>query len=174
MEVWNKIPNFSRYEASSLGRLRSINYKNTGKKVVLKPSICEDGYLKTMLLSDNGKYKSWRVHKFVALAFLGLIPKGLEINHIDGNKQNNRPSNLEYCTRSYNCKHSFDLGLQKPKKGELNGMAKLTEKDVLDIREHAKNSGRFYGRKELAEKYGVSEGHIKDIISKRRGVWSHI
>jgi hypothetical protein len=87
MEKWEKIPGFSRYEASSLGRLRSTNYKNSGKTKVLKPSDGGDGYLKTMLLNDDGDYKSWGVHKWVALAFIGPKPKGLEINHIDGVKQ---------------------------------------------------------------------------------------
>lgn len=53
-------------------------------------------------------------------------------------------------------------------------MAKLTEHDIKSIRDHAKKSGRYYGRKELADKYGVSEGQIKDIVTRRRNIWPHV
>lgn len=174
MERWKPIPNFSRYEASTSGNLRSINYKNSGKTKILKPADAGDGYLKTMLKDDNGKYKSWGVHKFVALAYLGEKPKGLEINHIDGNKTNNAPSNLEYCTRSENIKHGFKNGLLKHKRGSLNGMAKLTEQDVIEIRKHAKKHAPNYGRAALAKKYGISEGQVKDIVTRRRNIWPHV
>lgn len=172
--MWKKIPNFSRYEASTDGRIRSINYKNSGKKKILKPSDGGDGYLKTMLLNDDGKYCSWGIHKWIAFTFLGPRPKGLQINHKNGIKTDNSVKNLEYCSRSENIKHAFDNGLIKPKRGELNGMSKLTKEDVIQIRKTAKNGGRYYGRKKLAEQYGVSEAHIKDVVNGRRGVWSHI
>lgn len=168
MEKWQKIQGFSNYEASDKGNLRSLNYKRTGKKKILKPSVSNDGYLKTMLKNDCGKYKSWSVHKFVCLAFFGPKPKRLEINHKDGNKLNNAISNLEYVTRSENLKHAYNLGLLKPKVGSSNGMAKLTEDQVIEIREHAANNGRYYGRKELAKKYGVSECTIKEVVNRRK------
>jgi hypothetical protein len=174
MEIWKKIPHFSRYEASSYGRIRSLNYKNSGTTKVLKPSDGGDGYLKTMLQDDNGKYKSWRIHKWIASAFLGEKDKGQEINHIDCDKKNNKPENLEYCSRSENVKHAFDNGLMIAKRGSLNGMAKLTEQDVREIRQHAKDNAPNYGRKALAKKYNVSEAQIKDIITRRRNIWPHI
>jgi len=174
MEKWKQIPNFSRYEASTKGRLRSTNYKNSGKTKVLKPADGGDGYLKTMLQNDEGQYKSWGVHKWIALTFLGEKPDGLEINHKDGVKVNNAPDNLEYCTRSENLKHAFKNSLIDPKRGSKNGMAKLTEQDVKEIREHAEQSGRYYGRKALADRYGVSEAQIKDIVNRRRNIWPHV
>lgn len=174
MEQWKRIPNFSRYEASTKGRIRSTNYKNSGSTKVLKPADGGDGYLKTMLQNDNGKYKSWGIHKFIAFTYLGERPDGLEINHIDGNKLNNSPSNLEYCTKSENLKHAYANNLIDPARGSKNGMAKLTEDDVRAIRKHAKESGRYYGRKKLASKYGVTEGQIKDIVTRRRNVWPHV
>ena len=170
---WRKIPGFSNYEASSCGMLRSLNYKRTGKQKILQPAD-SGGYLKTMIKSDSGKYCSKTVHFFVTLAFFGERPRELEVNHIDGNKYNNAIENLEYCTRSENCQHSFDIGLQKPKRGELNGNSKLKIDDVESIRNQAKNSGRYYGRKNLAEKYGISEAHVKDIVNGRRNVWQGV
>jgi len=167
MEVWKPIPNFSRYEASNYGRLRSLNYKRTNKCKVLKPADSE-GYLKTMLQNDSGQYKSWSVHKFVCLAWLGPKGKGQEINHKDGNKQNNAIENLEYCTRSQNIKHAYKNNLLTPPVGSKNGMAKLNEQQVREIRQHAAENGRYYGRKQLAEKYKVSECTIKEVVTRRK------
>lgn len=174
MERWEQIPNFSTYEASTEGRLRSTNYKRSKKTKVLKLALSPDGYLKTMLLDDDGKYRSWTVHKFVALAFHGAKPEGLEINHIDGVKTNNKPCNLEYVSKSENLKHAYKIGLISPKIGSSNGNAKLTEQDVKEIREHAANSGRYYGRKMLAEKYGVSECTIKEVVTRRKNKFRNV
>lgn len=168
------IPNFSRYFADENGNLWTTGWKGSKQTKMLKPALSPDGYLKTMIVNDQGKKVTITIHKMIALAYHGERPKDLQINHINGIKQDNRPCNLEYITQSANCKHSFDIGLQKPKRGELNGNSKLTEKDVLEIRSVAANGGRYYGRKKLAEKYGVSEAHIKDIVNKRRKIWGHL
>src|SRR5690606_13189002 len=157
------IPGFSRYAINNNGEIFSTNYKNSGKIKKLSPAKDVDGYLKTMLLGDNGVYKSKCVHSFVALTYLGKRPLGLEINHIDGDKLNNKPSNLEYISHRENVQHAFDNGLMEAKIGSDNGMAKLTEADVIEIRKIA-SQRRNYGRKQLAERFNVSEGHIKDIV----------
>jgi len=174
VEEWKSIPGFSRYEASNLGRIRSLNYKRTGKVVVLKPALSEDGYLATMLLSDNGRYCSWKVHRFVTLTFFGEREPGMQVNHKDGVKTNNSIDNLEYCTSSQNVRHAYENWLEKPLKGQDNPFAKLRNEDVLFIRRVANEGGRYYGRKGLAERFGISECHVKEIVNKRRGAWSHI
>lgn len=174
MEKWKRIPNFSRYEASTMGRIRSKNYKNSGRTKVLKPSESDDGYLKTMLQNDKGGYNSWAIHKWIASAYLGEKPAGKEINHKDGNKLNNRPDNLEFCSRSENMTHAYKNNLLTCKRGSLNGMAKISEQDVKEIRFHAEKYAPRYGRKYLAEKYGISEAHIKDIVTRRRNIWPHV
>ena len=175
METWKPIPGFSRYEASSLGRLKSLNYKRTGQVRVLKLATNPHGYLQMMLLNDNKKYCSWTVHRFIALTYYGIKPEGKEINHINGIKTDNRPENLEYITHSENCQHSFDTGLQQPKVGSLNGFSKLTEEQVKEVREYRSTiKSRYYGRERLALKYGVTVGHIKDIVTRRRNAWHHI
>ncbi len=185
MEIWKDIEGFSNLQASTHGRLKNTDYRNrwrngNGRTQVLKPALAPDGYLMTVVRNIHGKDCSWKVHKFIALAFHGQRDHGLDVDHIDGNKQNNRPENLEYVTRSENMKRAYRLGLMIPKKHDLNGNSKLTWKEVNEIRAYAKDHGRIradgrligYGRKELAERYNISQAHIKDIISKRRGVWT--
>ena len=173
-EVWKQIPGFLRYQASNAGRLRSSNYKNSGLTKILKPALSEDGYYQIMLKHDSGKYKSWKVHKFITLAFYGEKSKGLEVNHKDGIKVNNVIDNLEYCTHSENCQHSFDIGLQEAKAGHLNGMAKLTSEQVKEAREAKENGGRFWGRNEMAERFGISAKHLQKIVNNPGTIWNNV
>lgn len=173
MATWITIPDFSNYQASNNGELLSLNYKRTGRARRLKPSVGKDGYLQTMIKRDDGKYCSWKVHKFVALAWLGEKPKGTEVNHKNGIKSDNSIGNLEYVTHAENCKHSFDTGLQKPKRGELNGMNKYKDEFIREIYNeylHRKNNST-YNRKALASLFNVKVSLIKDIISKSRYKW---
>lgn len=59
--------------------------------------------------------------------------ENLEVNHIDGDKTNNKFSNLEWCTTSENQKHAFTIGLQKPRKGSKSNFAKLNENKIKEI-----------------------------------------
>ena len=171
--IWKPVVGFSRYEASNTGLLRSLNYKRSGRIVVLKPALSPDGYWSTVLLKDDGRYISIKVHRAVALAFYDC-PAGLEINHIDGNKQNNWADNLEVVNRSENMRHAYKLGLMTRKVGSSNGNSKLTEKDIKEIRDHAVVNGRYYGRKELAAKYGVAECTIKEVVVRRKNKFYNV
>jgi hypothetical protein len=167
-----KIPNFSRYVAGEDGVIYSTNYKRTGLTKPLKPAIGPDGYPQSMFQRDDGVYCSYKIHKMVMLAFAGPMPDHYSsVNHKNGIKSDNRPINLEYCTRSENSKHAYDTGLKQPLRGELNGMSKLTAIQVREIRDHVIKTGPRYGRKGLAQKYNISEATIKDIIGKRRNAW---
>lgn len=119
-EIWKDIPNYEGlYQASNFGRIKSIQYFNhTNNKIyprdkILKPILNEKGYCRVDL-SKSGKSKRHRVHRLVAKTFLPNPYNLLEVNHIDGNKQNNNVNNLEWCSRSYNMKEAYKLGLVKP------------------------------------------------------------
>jgi len=169
-EVWKIIPNFNRYMASNLGRIKSLNYKNSGIEKLINPSKSTDGYLKTMLKNNDNKYCSWEVHKFVMRSFYGNY-NGLEVNHKDGNKLNNQLTNLEICTKSENAIHAINNGLWEIKVGEKNGMAKLTKEQVIQAREAKKNNGRFWGRKEIAKSFNISEKHLQKIVNNPDKLW---
>lgn len=168
MNEWKKITGFSNYEYSELtGKIRSINYKRTGKQIILKPAKTNDGYLKTMLKSDSGKYITVAIHRIIMNSKEPKPTDKHEVNHKNGIKTDNRPENLEWLTRSQNCKHSFDTGLQKPKMGELNGNSKLKDKDVEFILNEKNKNGRFWGRNKLAVQFGVTAKHLQDLANRK-------
>lgn len=183
METWKQIPfTNGNYEASDLGNIRSTHKiiirsngtPHTRVSKILKPAQTKQGYLKVAFSNLAGKLKSYQVSRLVCLAWHGQPLDKSDVNHINGIKTDNRPVNLEWCTHTQNMQHASKTGLLKPRLGSLNGNSKLTEKDVLEIRLHAKFNGKNYGRKSLAEKYGVSECTIKEVVSRRKNKFSHV
>ena len=169
MEIWIKAKNYSNYEVSNLGRLKTFNWKGTGKESIIKPAKDKRGYLRTVLKGDDGISKTIKVHRIVLNSF-NPTNEVLEVNHKNGIKDDNRIENLEWCTRKQNIQHCIDNNLQYVLKGEEIGNSKLTEREVLEIRK--KFIPRIYSRSKLAKEYNVSEATIKDIIYLR--TWNHL
>lgn len=115
-EVWKIIEKYPNYMISNLGKIKSLNYKRTGKEQILKQSINGRGYY-YVLISINNKYKNILIHKAVAEAFLENDNNYSDVNHIDGNKLNNCITNLEFCTRSENIKHAYKNNLRNKQVG---------------------------------------------------------
>ena len=111
MEVEEWVPAYEfefEYEVSNLGRVR-----NAWNGKILKQTTNRKGY-KCVTLYIGGQKFSKRVHRLVAESFNAVIPEGMDVNHIDGDKSNNELSNLEFCTRKENVRHAIDNGLAKP------------------------------------------------------------
>lgn len=110
VENWRDLVGFEgNYEVSDLGRVRSIKTSQGTKRERLKKFSERSGYLYVNLWKENKPYNE-AVHRAVAKAFLPN-PKAT-VNHIDGDKHNNRLSNLEWATHSENHKHAFRIGLK--------------------------------------------------------------
>lgn len=119
-EIWKDIKGYEGlYQVSNLGRVKSLNYMKTGKEKILKPVSTPDGYLKVNLYS--GKCCTKRIHRLVAEAFIE-IPK-LEVNHLNGNKEDNTIENLEWCTHPENERYSWNV-LDKKSNGKGRGNTK--------------------------------------------------
>ena len=117
-EIWRPIKDYEGlYEISNTGKVKSLKktrLNNTSiEEHIMKPSINHNGYLRVEL-SNNGKRKSYLIHRLVANAYIPNSNIKLQINHIDGNKQNNNLNNLEWCTPQDNVIHSWKYGLCKP------------------------------------------------------------
>jgi hypothetical protein len=119
-EEWRPIPGFEgKYEISNKGRIKSLDrivYRNhrCGRVIAFRwkgrimASVYHKGYCVNKLGSDK---RLLGVHQMVAWAFIGPCPEGMVVNHIDGNKHNNRPENLEYVTPRENTLHQYRIGL---------------------------------------------------------------
>lgn len=141
-EVWRDIPGYEGYyQASNLGNIKSLpkKYKPLGR--ILKPQQ-RNNYL-IVSLSRDGKSKSQSVHRIIMKTFKG--ESNLTVNHIDGNKHNNKLENLEYCTPRDNSRHVFISKIKTTNtekfKDEIikdykNGvtLTKLTKKYHVDLR----------------------------------------
>lgn len=105
----------------------------------------------------DGKRYNRRVHKLVADAFLQNPDQMQQVNHIDGNKENNRFDNLEYFTAKENMRHAFKTGLHS-KRG------RLTEDELNQIVEML-NAGVIY--KEIANRFDISSNLVEHIAAGR-------
>lgn len=110
----------------------------------------------------DGRKKTFRAHRLVLMAFKPVEGMDhLEVNHIDGNKANNRLENLEWVTSSENQKHAFRLGLQKARRGEASNLSKLKRKDVDKVFELFEDGLSDY---EIAKIIGCSASNIGSIL----------
>ena len=149
-EEWRVVNGFSNYEVSNLGRVRS---NTTGK--ILSQKI-DRGYNRVRLY-DEGRSQTKTVHRLVGTAFLDPEPNKCEINHIDGDKQNNSARNLEWCTRSENMKHAFDTGLKQPSGGLPNRKILVTETNTV-----------YDSAYDCARAMNLDHGHIAHCLSGKR------
>ena len=127
-EVWKDVVGFKGYQVSNLGRVKSLNYKGTGREQILFQVKNKSGYMQTMLC-HNGKPISCRVHRLVALAHVPNPNNLSEVNHIDENKQNNRADNLEWCDRLYNTR--YGTGIQRARAQLAKPVEQLTMDGVF-------------------------------------------
>jgi hypothetical protein len=108
MENWKDIPDYEGlYKVSDLGNVKSLISNR-----LLKPSPDRFGYVRFNAIK-NKKSKTLRIHRLVMELFKP-ISTVMQVNHIDGNKLNNRLDNLEWCTDSENKKHAYKTGLMLP------------------------------------------------------------
>ena len=170
------------YEVSSHGNVRRTDGKPR------KPQITYKGYLTLKMRAEIPNVSKTRsVHSLVAEAFLGPKPtRAHQVNHIDGNKQNNNVTNLEWVTPSRNVHHSYEIGMRKswqkcspsnprertqirPQVGAGNYNARLSEEQVVEIIARLKKKEPY---RALCKEFGVSKTLIFRINHGTR--WPHL
>lgn len=146
------------YSVSNLGRIR-----NNSTDFILNPFITARGYLQVSIQFTSRKDRiTIDVHKLVIRAFIPRVDGKPWANHIDGNKLNNKSSNLEWCTPTENNEHAVKLGLIAS--GEGSYMHILLETEVHEIIDALKAGDRNIT---LAKKYNVAPNTIDDIRCNR-------
>lgn len=164
-EEWRDIAGYEqRYQASNLGRIRSLMGKRGARRnvpLVMSPKTDRKGRLRLLLYID-GDRREWQVHQLVLMAFVGPAPFGMECLHRNGDHTDNTPGNLRWGTRKENVADSIAHGTFSPltRSGSRHPLAKLSVEDVRCIRAEPYFPGV---RRMLSAAFAVSPGQIRDI-----------
>lgn len=156
-QEWAVIPSQPKYSVSSNGLVRF-----DAKETIRMPQLSTAGYAYiTFASSPTGKPVFWPVHKLVMEAFGGPRPEGAQVCHADGNRLNNRLSNLRYGTAKDNAADRDWHGMTC--RGVRNGNAKIKDQEAIDAirRRYAEGGVTQY---ELADEFQVSQAQINNIL----------
>ncbi len=174
-EIWKDINEYEGlYQVSNLGRLKSIGrYIVTGNRKrfmngkILNGTKNENGYM-FFALRKGGQYKSFKIHRLVATAFIDNPEQKRTVNHKNSIKDDNRVENLEWATHSENHLHSYKIGKRKPALLGKSGILSQSGKCILQFTKTGLYED-FHLSARMAEKStGISHKHIGDVCVGRR------
>lgn len=156
-EEWRTCKGSENHEVSSLGNVRrAVSGSGTHAGRPLKGFI-DNGY-RRLQIGVNGSFRKESVHRLVAIAFIGPIPKGMQVNHKNGVKHDNRVENLEIVSAGENNRHAFKV------LGRRTGQEKLGEAEIREIR-------RLYAegetQTEISKKFPVTVQTIHSIVHRK-------
>lgn len=163
-----RIKDFPDYAVSDTGNIYSLKGKNKQQAKLLKPILTKSGYL-NISLCKGGKRYTKRIHRLVIETFTPNIKNKPQINHIDGDKQNNKLENLEWCTASENTKHSYEVLGRKPPRAMLGRFGKDSpfHKPILQIQDHTVIA-KYYGYHEASRQTGIAYQNIYKCCKGKR------
>jgi HNH endonuclease/Homeodomain-like domain len=131
-----------------------------------RPALPRYGYVYCALYDHHGSRHQLAAHRVIWESAHGPIPDGLEVNHINGDKADNRIQNLEVVAPSENQRHAHRLGLKRGVRGAANVLAKLEPDVVREIRDRYASGHR---QCDIADTLGVSRPQVSRIV--RRLTW---
>lgn len=162
-ELWKPLLEYKGIEVSSIGRIRKAANKSRKERILTEFPKDRDGYYRCSVQRLDGTWTSQPVHRLVAEAFIPRTKNRDIVNHIDGNRTNNRIENLEWVTPKENVIHSFKFGSRKickqvPKKTiltdfQVNQIGKLRE---------------LYTVNQIAKLFNIEYQSLKNIIHKKK------
>lgn len=162
-EVWAEVSEYPEILVSNQGRVKRLAFVTTHnhqhKERILPYVIHRDGYAFSVY-TLNGKTIQVPTHRLVALAFVPNPDSKPFVNHIDGNKQNNKPENLEWVTQKENVQHAIENNLRPIGVGGYAG--KLTVEQREDIRLRWSNGE---SQRSIAESLSVSRESVRGVLT---------
>jgi HNH endonuclease/NUMOD4 motif len=169
--VWKTVPEFDRYEVSNMGGIRRKGYHGSPsgyRKEVTYGTLDHKKYRRVRLRAA-GKGYSRLVHRLVLTAFVGPCPTGMETNHVNGVRDDNRLENLEWVTPSQNVQHAYDTLKRFRCYGERHGNSSLSEAVVTEARKRYSSGERIC---DIARALGATWESINYAV--KRLTWAHI
>lgn len=162
MEEWKVIEGtYGLLEVSSEGRIKS----NMRDGRILKQQSDKKGYCRVRVTVKR-EQKSFKVHRLVASAFVPN-PKGLpQVNHIDGNKQNNRADNLEWVSNMQNARHALESGLWENVLSASCRTNEARKTPIVSVDCKTGETKRFESVSAAERFYGSR--HISDVLKGKR------
>lgn len=154
----------SSYLVSSRGIIVNTDYRMSGQSCILKQTTNRYGYKTVCLYSDKIR-KTYKVHRLVALAFIPNPLNLKEVNHINGNKNDNSVGNLEWCDRTQNMRHAVKYGLHYALKGEEHPGALCSNEQAHAVCKYLEEG--LLPIYEISKKTGVKRETISRILHKR-------
>lgn len=157
-----QIPDWAGYLADNRGQIWSTKpslYKRFSKRHKMSAWRDRFGYLHVTLRDSNGKRVRFPIHVLIARTYIGPRPKGLVICHENGNKNDNRPSNLRYTTQRENIAQKMVHGTYIC--GDFDCKAKITDVECREILSLMRAG--CMTQRQIAKRYGVSEGHVSAL-----------
>lgn len=140
-EIWKDIPGFEGlYQVSNFGKIKSLNYARHKVAQDIKPTYTKDRYLK-VILHKCGYRKTVPIHRLVCEAFVSKVEGKEEVNHINGDKEDNRAINLEWVTHLENVRHSKTV-LKRGGRTPVPVLCIETNQIFSDMHEAARHVGR--------------------------------
>ena len=148
-EIWKEIEGYPNYIISNMGRIKSLNYRRTGKEKIIKGSKNNSGYL-SVTLSKKGKMNPYLIHRLVAQAFLDNPDNLSQVNHKNELKDDNRVENLEWCSPQ----HNINYGTHNEKVAKTNSIP------IIQFSKEGNFIQKWESATQVERELGFYNGHI--------------
>lgn len=183
MEEWKDIPNSLYYQVSSEGRIKRLAHQKWTemnqsysffKEKILKPSNDNSkGYWRIKIWYYKTSTRMESVHRLVAQAFIPNPDNLPQVNHKDGNKDNNHKDNLEWCTNLDNMLHAMSTGLMDARINNIRGIRshlnKYSEDTIRKIPDLMRQGNSY---KKIGSILGIPPSLVSEVKSRR--AWKHL
>lgn len=162
-ELWKTLEEYKGIKVSSIGRIWKAAKKSRKERILTEFPKDRDGYCRCSVQKLDGTWTSQPVHRLVAKAFIPNIENKQTVNHIDGNRTNNKVENLEWATPRENVIHSFRFGSRRICK-QVPKKTILTDFQISQI----DNLRNLYTVNQISKIFNVEYQSLKNIIHKKK------
>lgn len=162
-ELWKTLEEYKGIKVSSIGRIWKAANKSRKERILTEFPKDRDGYCRCSVQKLDGTWTSQPVHRLVAKAFIPNVGNKQAVNHIDGNRQNNKVENLEWATPKENVIHSFRFGSRRKCK-IVPRRTVLTDFQISQI----DKLRELYTVNQIAKLFNIEYQSLKNIIHKKK------